>query len=164
MDARLRYRSPDTTTLAGYALQHQVDPAAPIQAAAEIVVNAPVDHVWRLLIDVENWADSLEPGLSKVDVSQGVRVGARFTRTNRGFTMTARFEVVSPEREIAWTGTALGVHAIHRFELEPLPDGRTLVRTEESMGGRPLAVLYSSAKLQGLMDASLASFKAACER
>lgn len=164
MTARSTYRSPDTTTLARYARQHQVDPDAPIQATAEIIVNAPVDHVWRLLIDVENWAASLEPGVSKVDVSQGVQVGARFTRTNSGFKMAARFEVVAPERELAWTGTALGVHAIHRFELTTLNDGGTRVRCEESMGGRPMAVLYSSAKLQSAMDASLASFKAACER
>lgn len=78
--------------------------------------------------------------------------------------MTSRFEVVEPEREIAWTGVALGVCAVHRFELEALDEGTTCVRSEESMGGRPLAILYSSAKLRTQLRDSLASLKTACER
>ncbi len=52
---------------------------------------------------------------------------------------------------------------MHRFALAP-QGGGTLVTCQESMGGRPAAILYGSAKLQAAMDASLALFKAACER
>lgn len=164
MDARLSYRTPDADTLASYARAHQVDLEAPIQAAAEVVIDAPIAQVWQLLTDVTGWADSLERGLSKVELPQGIRVGAPFRRTNKGFTMTARFEVVETERELAWTGVALGVRAVHRFQMESIGGGRTRLWSAESLGGRPLAILYSSAKLQSQMESSLASFRAACER
>ena len=147
-----------------YARNHRVDQNAPIQAAAEVVIKAPLAQVWQVLSDVENWGNSLEPGVTKIKLPDGVRVGAPLTRTNKGFTMTSRFEVVDPEREIAWTGVALSVRAVHRFELEAIDQATTRVRSQESMGGRPFAILYSSAKLQEQMDASLASLKEACER
>ncbi len=163
MTSRLTYRSPDPEVLAGYAREHRVDAAEPIQAKASITVDASVETVWTVLTDVANWADSLEPGVSNIDLSHGVTVGAPFHRSASGFRMHARFEVVEPQRELAWTGVALGVRVVHRFELES-QGPRTLVRCEESMGGAPLAILYSSAKLQSATEASLQSFKQACER
>lgn len=164
MTSRLTYATPSADVLAGFARDHHVDRRAPIQASGEVIINAPPAQVWAVLADVRGWGASLEPGVTNVKLPQGVAVGAPFTRTNKGFTMTARFEVVVPERELAWTGSAVGVRVVHRFLLEPLDCGRTRVHCGESMGGRPLAILYSSAKLQEQMDASLTSLAEACTR
>jgi hypothetical protein len=45
---------------------------------------------------------------------------------------------------LAWTGTAYKARAIHVWNLQPLPDGGTLVKTIESMDGFMLRFFYSS--------------------
>lgn len=164
MDARLTYRTPDAETLAQYARAHHVDTAAPIQASAQITIRAPIEHVWALLTDVANWAETLEPAVSKIELPTGVQTGANFKRTLNGLPIAARFEVVDPPHEIAWTGSTLGIRVVHRFVLTEQPDGSTVVSAEESMGGRPLAITYSSTKLQAAMDDSLTHLKQAAER
>jgi hypothetical protein len=44
---------------------------------------------------------------------------------------------------LAWTGTAYKARAIHVWNLQPLPDGGTLVKTIESMDGFMLRLFYS---------------------
>ena len=88
---------------------------APIHERRELLVNAPVRRVWKLLSDVSTWADTLEPGVKKIQLDHGVRVDAAFSRSNKGARMNAQFAVLDEDREIAWTGSALRAKAVHRF-------------------------------------------------
>jgi len=51
------------------------------------------------------------------------------------------------ERAMCWTGRMWHIHAIHCWALISLPDGRTLVRTRESMDGWLISRIYSSPEL-----------------
>ena len=67
----------------------------------------------------------------------------------RGACIKATFAVIAPERELAWTGVAMGwIKAIDRFRLAPTGDGRTTVTMEETMSGLLLTLFYNDGKLQ----------------
>ena len=62
--ATLFYRGPSLQALhEDYAKKHHIDERAPLQGRREIVVDAPVSRVWRLLSDVAAWDKNLEPGV-----------------------------------------------------------------------------------------------------
>ena len=77
--------------------------------------------------------------------------------------MRARFAVVDPEHELAWTGSAFGLKVVHRFVLDPLGTTGTRVFVEESMAGPPLAALFTTDKLRSLLRSSLQTLKGAAE-
>ena len=160
----LTYSSPALATLhEDYAKKHRVDERAPYLARATTTIEAPVATVWNRLCDVRSWAENLEPGVRDIDVPDGVVTDAWFWRRAGGIRMSARFAVVEPRRELAWTGRALGLRVVHRFTLEAVTGTRTTVEAEESMAGSPMAVLFSQAKLQALVEGSLGTLRAACE-
>ena len=62
----------------------------------------------------------------------------------RGACIKATFAVIAPERELAWTGVAMGwIKAIDRFRLAPTGDGQTTVTMEETMSGPLLTLFYN---------------------
>jgi hypothetical protein len=160
----LTYAGPSLATLhAEYAKEHRIDDRAPLSGREVIEVEAPVSLVWRRLSDVPAWDANLEPGVKGIKLPQGVRVDAPFTRTAGGVRMRATFAVVDPQRELAWTGTALGLKVVHRFVLEPSEPTATRVLVEESMAGPPLAALFTTDKLCRLLRRSLKTLKDAAE-
>lgn len=164
LSTALTYLGPSLSRLhRDYAKQHRIDQSAPIRGRRELVVNAPLHRVWLTLTDVPSWGTTLEPGVRKIRLPDGVTVDGRFTRTNNGARMVARFAVVDADRELSWTGSAFGAKVVHRFEIEPGPHETTRVTVEESMAGPILAVLFSTSKLHAVLEESLATLKAAAE-
>ena len=165
MTVALFYTGPSLPELhEDYAKKHRIDDRAAIRGRREIIVAAPPAVVWAVLSDVGHWDANLEPGVHDIRVPDGVVTDARFTRVNKGATMKARFAVVEPERELAWTGSAFGAKVMHRYVLAAWPDGGTRVMVEESMAGPLLAVFfYTSGKLAGLLETCLATLKTAAE-
>ena len=98
-----------------------------------------------------------------VQLDGPVAVDTRFTWANGRSRMKSRFAVVEPGREITWTGVSSGFKAVHRHLLEGTSDS-TRVRSEESMAGPLLVLLYSSAKLQAGIEAWLTGLKTAAEQ
>jgi Polyketide cyclase / dehydrase and lipid transport len=164
MTNALTYRGPAITVLhEEYAKQHRIDDRAAIQGRHEVLVSAPVELVWELLTDVPNWADTLEPGVKYIHLPHGVAVDAPFARTNNGARINARFAVVDENRELSWTGSTLGIKAVHRLLLERSEAGETWVVSTESMAGPLLGVMFSNAKMQAALETSLASLTAAAQ-
>jgi hypothetical protein len=163
--ATLLYVGPSLPDLhQDYAKRHRIDDRAPLRGHREVEVNAPVGRVWGLLSDVAAWSANLEPGVHDIHVEQGVRVDAPFTRANKGVKMKARFAVVEPGQELAWTGAVFGgAKAVHRYVLEARPGDTTRVIVEESMAGPVLAFGYSQKRLIALLENCLATLKAAAE-
>ena len=63
MTHALTYRGPSLTALhEEYAKAHRIDEHAPLAGRRQIVVDTPVDRVWRTLTDVLAWDTNLEPG------------------------------------------------------------------------------------------------------
>jgi uncharacterized protein YndB with AHSA1/START domain len=161
---QLLYRGPSIEVLhQQYAKRERIDTRAPVSAAGEVEIDAPVQRVWDLLANPLAWP-RFAAEVHDVHLEAPVATDARFTWANGRSRMKSRFAVVDPGREITWTGVSSGFKAVHRHLLEATGPGSTRVRSEESMAGPLLVLLYSSAKLQTGIEAWLDRLKAAAEQ
>src|SRR5580704_481071 len=118
---------------------------APVKASLEITIHAPVEKVWLLLTDVRGWP-KWQTDISTAEIAGPLQAGSSFSWTTGGTHIQSRVALVQPYDQFAWTGKAFGATAIHVWKLSRLADGRTIVRTDESMRGFLLALFYSSKK------------------
>ena len=96
---------------------------------------------------------------SDVRLDGGVVEGARFTWRNGRTRLASRFAVVDANRELTWTGAALGAKVVHRHVMTPTDNGMTRLYSEESMAGPFLVLLFSSAKLRAALEHWLTAIK-----
>ncbi|MDX2647213.1 SRPBCC family protein [Streptomyces sp. PA03-1a] len=145
-----------------YAKKGRLDERAPVRSTSSVTVDAPVATVWRLVSDLRAWdtwrSDARVVGLGAVEPD------ARFRWKLRGTRITSSFAVVAPERELSWTGLAMGwVKAVDRMRMAPTDDGRTVVTIEESLSGPLLTLFYDSTRLRRGHEEILRMLKAATE-
>jgi uncharacterized membrane protein len=111
----------------------KVDAGAPVVVSRTIDVMAPVEAVWRVLADIEQWP-SWNRAVASVSLDGDVAPGTHFAW--RAGPSTIRSTLLQVERPsfMAWSGRTLGLQAIHVFAL--MANGEsTEVRTEESYTG-----------------------------
>ena len=162
--AQLLYRGPSIEVLhEQYAKRERIDTRAPVTAAYEVGIDAPVERVWDLLGNPLAWP-SFAPEVHDVHLDGPVAADNRFTWVNGRSRMKSRFAVVDRDREITWTGVSSGFKAVHRHLLEATGPGSTRVRSEESMAGPLLALVYGRAKLQAGLEQWLTALKTASEQ
>jgi uncharacterized protein YndB with AHSA1/START domain len=129
----------------------EINRIAPVISRQEIVINAPVEIVWRTLTDVTGWT-TWQPEIDHSELSGPLRVGAAFHWQTAGLAITSTIGEIIPLQRIAWDGPAQGIDGIHVWTLTP-QGGGVLVSTEESWDGDP--VRAQSEALQQTLDASL---------
>jgi uncharacterized protein YndB with AHSA1/START domain len=135
---------------------------APVKASLEITIHAPIEKVWLLLTDVSSWP-KWQTDISTAEMPGPLQAGTTFSWTTGGTHIKSRLALVQPYDQFAWTGTAFGATAIHVWKLSRLADGRTIVRTDESMHGFLLSLFYSSKKLEETDQRWLDRLKLAAE-
>ena len=161
---QLLYRGPSIEVLhEQYAKREHIDTRAPVTAAYEVEIDAPVQQVWDLLANPPAWP-SFAPEVHDVHLDGPVAPDTRFTWTNGRSRMKSRFAVVDRDQEITWTGVSSGFKAVHRHLLEATGPNSTRVRSEESMAGPFLPLVFGSAKLQAGMETWLNGLKTTAER
>jgi hypothetical protein len=134
------------TDLDRLARNGTIETDAPIRASLQIVIDAPIEKVWSILTDVNDWP-AWQPEIKAAHLAGSLAAGTGFTWTTGGVQIKSTIALVRPVRQIAWTGSSLNAHAVHQWRLEPLAGNRTLVKTDESMSGFLLTSFYSSAEL-----------------
>jgi hypothetical protein len=79
--------------------------------------------------------------------------------------ITSTLREIDPPNEIGWTGTTMGIRAVHVFRFAP-QDGGTLARSEESWEGMLASLLkaYSRKTLHRSIQSVLAALKQEAER
>jgi uncharacterized protein YndB with AHSA1/START domain len=148
--------------------------AAPL-LQAEIIINAPVEKVWRLVSDF-NRMPEWSPQCRMMKALGPVRPGTRtlnLNRRNRLFwPTTSTVTEVVPERKVAFRVNANGT--IWSYELEPTDKGTRLVESRHAENGvKAVSNLTVNALFGGVpgferelvdgMNQSLARIKAAAE-
>jgi uncharacterized protein YndB with AHSA1/START domain len=124
---------------------------APVVSSREIVIDAPIDHVWGVLTAIERWPE-WNPDVKSVAIDGPAAEGVTFRWKAGPGTITSRVEHFERPQLVAWSGRTLGIRAIHVWRLEA-QNGRTLARTEESYDGLVARVLRRS--LQKTLDTAL---------
>lgn len=129
----------------------EINRDAPVQAAAEIRIAAPIDLVWRTEADLESWP-AWNPDVQSVQPLGPVAPGTTFKWKAGGMKIVSELKEVDAPRRLGWTGRTLGLRAIRAWRFTEL-EGGTLVRTEESFDG-VLARLFPR-RLKRALAASL---------
>ncbi|WP_405018400.1 SRPBCC family protein [Kitasatospora sp. NBC_00070] len=131
-----------------------IDRSAPVITRDEIVIHAPLDRVWRIQTDVENWP-AWQPGVGSVvkQTPGPLRPGSSWVWSTEGLEgITSTVVQVDPGRRIVWGGPAQGITAVHVWTFTPTRDG-VRVHTEESWTGEPVSADVEL--LQQALDGSL---------
>lgn len=136
-----------------------IDTNAPAHARKEITIDAPVEKVWQIQADIENWP-SWQPDIVTVKLDGDLKPGAAFRWKAQGLNISSRFHTVEPNHRIGWTGTAPGMYAIHNWTFEPRGEA-TLAITEESLSGwlTRLMKLFNPHFLEQSLQATLQRLK-----
>lgn len=147
------------------ALAHEghIESSAPVQNESRIVIAAPRERVWNLLASVNAWP-AWEKEVESVEAPQELREGTDFVWKTNGTKIRSHIALIQKPAMLAWTGTASTAHAVHVWELQSLPDGKTLVITRESMSGFLVSTFYPSARLRQTHESWLQALKTAAER
>jgi len=110
-----------------------IDFDAPVVASAQLLIDAPLERVWRLQADVESWP-SWNPGVAAVALAGPLAPGVVFRWKAGGMSITSRMEQLQSPSRVAWSGSTLGIRARHIWRFTRTEEG-TLASTEESFDG-----------------------------
>ena len=111
-------------------------PASPdLVVERTIDIDAPPEHVFAILTDVERWTD-WDPAVKTVKAHAGrsLQVGDRFYQDPAGYECEALVLDVVPGRAVRWRGTAPdggGIVGVHSYRLVPLEGGGPRVINRE---------------------------------
>ena len=141
-----------------------IDRNAPATAEGELGIDADPSTVFSVIAAIDRWP-SWNPDVRSVQLQGPVQPGTVFRWKAGPSTLTSTLQVVDPPGEIAWTGTTMGIKAVHVFRFQAR-DGGTLARSEESWEGLLASVLkgYSRRTLDKGIRSVLAHLKTEAER
>jgi hypothetical protein len=142
----------------------EINAQAPVVGSCEIEVAAAPEAAWAVLTAIGEWP-TWNPAIASVSFEGALDEGSEFRWKAGPGTIRSTIRDLDAPWRIAWTGTSLGIKAIHVHTFERLHGG-TLVRTEESYDG--LVARLFRARLQRTLDGALQSelrhLKAEAER
>jgi uncharacterized protein YndB with AHSA1/START domain len=141
-----------------------IDRGAPATAEGELQIAADPETVFSVIAAIDQWP-SWNPDVRSVDLAGPVEPGTVFRWKAGPSTLTSILRVVDRPREITWTGTTMGIRAVHTFRFEPRDSG-TSARSEESWDGLVPRLLkgYSRRTLASGIGKVLAALRTEAER
>ena len=131
-----------------------IDRAAPVIARHEINIEASLDAVWKLHVDVNAWP-IWQTDITAAHIDGALEPGVSFDWTSYGFSVTSTvYDVTDPAR-VLWGGTSGGITGVHEWLFNETPDGVHVI-TSESFAGEPVDA--DAPAMQTLLDASLVAW------
>jgi len=142
----------------------EINRNAPATAEGERQIAADPQTVFAVISAIDQWP-SWNPDVKSVELQGPVQEGTVFRWKSGPSTLTSTLQVVDPPHEIAWTGTTMGIKAVHVFRFQANDVG-TLARSEESWEGLIAGLLkgYSRKTLDKGIRSVLSHLKTEAER
>ncbi len=117
----------------------EVNNKAKCFAQSEIVVNAPIEVVFKAIADINHWPQ-WQRNVNNAHIEGSTEAGKVFNWKANGYTIKSKLHTVKPHSEIGWTGKIWWIKAIHNWQF--IPNGkRTKVIVKESMHGLGASLL-----------------------
>jgi uncharacterized membrane protein len=140
-----------------------IDTNAPVFARKEIIIHAPVEYVWQIQTDIENWS-KWQPDITSTKLDGDLKAGTTFRWKAKGLNIVSTLHTVKLHRQIGWTGISPGMFAVHNWTFEARGEA-TLVTTEESLSGwlTRLMKLFDPDFLEKSLETSLQILKTRSE-
>ena len=151
------------STLARLGSKGAINEQTPVHVHLQIEIAARPEKIWMLLTDAPGWP-KWNSDVTKVVCQKVLSQGEQFDWTTGGSTIHSKVVLFEPQRRLAWTGQVYTIKAVHVWNLQPEPNGRTVVGISESMDGPLIASIYPSSKLTEADTAWLSSLKKAAEQ
>lgn len=141
-----------------------VNTAAPVRGWGDLKVDADAATVWSVMSEIADWP-SWSKDISAARLLGPLAPGSKFEWQAGPGKIRSTLLAVEPGHKLAWTGTTMGVRAIHVWRIERRGD-QTYVVTEESWEGLLASLLRRSMRrrLQAAIDEGLPYLKAEAER
>ena len=136
------------------SLPTEIDSSAPVTARHEVDIDAPLERVWQLHVDVNSWP-SWQTDITAAHIDGPFELGVSFDWTSYGFGVTSTVYGLDEQARVLWGGTSGGITGIHEWLFEQTPNG-VHVTTSESFAGEPVEADASG--MQTLLDASLVAW------
>jgi uncharacterized protein YndB with AHSA1/START domain len=137
---------------------------APATAEGELQIDADPWTVFAVISAIDQWP-SWNPDVKSVTLQGPLQPGTVFRWKSGPSSLTSTLHVVDPPRELTWTGTTMGIKAVHVFRFQA-NNGGTLARSEESWDGLLASLLkgYSRKTLDKGIRSVLSHLKVEAER
>lgn len=141
-----------------------INEQAPAIALAEAEILAWPEAVWDLIAGIERWPE-WNPDVKSAVLDGPLAEGSTFRWKAGPSTITSRLIAVERPHLIAWTGSTLGIRAVHVWRVRSL-DGSSAVRSEESWEGVLPSILRGMLRrsLRQSLEAGVAHLKTEAER
>lgn len=110
-----------------------IDSKAPLTAKKETVINSPIERVWRIQSDINNWP-KWQKEITFACIEGALEKGTVFRWKAMGMNITSMLQEVVVNKRIGWSGKSFGMYAVHIWKFEKQAD-KTKVITEESLSG-----------------------------
>ncbi len=111
----------------------KIDPKAPLIARKSELIKAPIDHVWQIQSDINNWP-KWQKEVSHAKLQGKLEKGTVFTWKAMGMNIYSELQEVIENKIIGWSGKSFGMNAVHIWTF--IKEGNnTRVTTEESLSG-----------------------------
>jgi uncharacterized membrane protein len=111
----------------------QVNEKAPVVSRGEIEIDAPPDVAFDMIADIARWPE-WNRDVKSVELAGPVRQGTTFVCKAGPGKIKSRLEEVERPNVIGWTGSTMGINAVHVWRFEAR-EGGCLAKTEESWEG-----------------------------
>ncbi len=106
---------------------------APVFVRLEGRIDADVETVWRFISDIENWPD-WNPNIRSAELDGDFVQGTRFYWKSGPAAIESVLMQIDPPRVITWSGSTMGIKAVHTWMFERSGNS-TIAVTEESWDG-----------------------------
>ena len=110
-----------------------IDRTAPVIVHHQIDIGAPLETIWRLQTNVNNWP-SWQTDITAARLDGPFEPGNSFTWTSYGYTVTSTIYAVADHSRTLWGGPTRGIMGTHEWVYTQTPTG-THVATNESWSG-----------------------------
>jgi hypothetical protein len=140
----------------------EINPDAPVVASCNTLIQAGIDEVWELLSDINRWPMWMS-SVSDAWLDGDLEPGTPFTWRKDRMKIKSVIQSLKPGKNLTWSGSMLGIRAVHTWNLEQKGTDQTFVTTAESMEGVLARWLLSSQKLEEILTGWLSELKTASE-
>jgi Polyketide cyclase / dehydrase and lipid transport len=123
-------------------------------ALHEIDIEAPLETVWQLHVDVNAWP-TWQTDITAAHIDGALEPGVSFDWTSYGFSITSTVYDVAERAHVLWGGTSGGITGVHDWLFSEIPGG-VHVTTTESFAGEPVEV--DAQGMKTALDASLVAW------
>jgi|SRR5688500_8177013 len=137
----------------------QVNKSAKAYSKQEVSINAPVQKVYTVLSDINNWA-KWQGTVRKATLAGEPAVGKEFNWKAGSLSVKSKIHTANPFSEFGWTGRIWWITAVHNWTLKE-QSGKCIVTVEESLNGLLPGLMRKS--LQEDMIQSIKELKSTAE-